>query len=204
MYKKTKGYILLTLLIVTGLASQVPKDTLTGKERRFILKHLKDSKNDLFTSVKGLTEAQLNYQPAADKWSVKQCILHLAVAESTLWSFAETALKKAPEKTKEIKITDSDILNMMADCAKKFRAPENFGPDKSKWLTTEESLKALKQQRNEIIKYVKTTTNDVRNHISKIDFGYIDVYQLMLVISAHNNRHVQEIEEIKSSGGFPK
>lgn len=32
----------------------------------------------------------------------------------------------------------------------------------------------------------------------------VDAYQLILLISAHTNRHVQQINDVKADAGFPK
>jgi hypothetical protein len=206
MFKRTKGYVLLTLLVLTGLANQVASDTLTSKERKFLTTNLKDTKESLSKSVKGLSELQLNYKAAADKWSVKECVQHLAIVENSLWMLADGALKQPAnsEDRKEIKMTDEDIINFMNDRSKKFQAAEIVKPEQSKWKTTAEALNAFKESRMSLIKYVKTTTEDVRNHVAKVPFGSIDVYQVFLMISSHSARHTQQIEEIKAHPSFPK
>jgi methyl-accepting chemotaxis protein len=206
MLKRTKGYILLTLLVITGLANQVPSETLTSKERKFLINSLKDTKENLAKTIKGLSELQLNFKPAADKWSLKECVQHLAITEQSLWMMADAALKEPAnsEDRKEIKMSDQDMLNFMNDRSKKFHAAEILKPEQSKWKTTAEAMNAFKESRMRLIKYVKTTTDDVRNHVAKAPFGSIDVYQVFLVISSHTARHTQQIEEVKADPGFPK
>jgi methyl-accepting chemotaxis protein len=206
MLKRTKGYILLTLLVITGLANQVPSETLTSKERKFLINSLKDTKENLAKTIKGLSELQLNFKPAADKWSLKECVQHLAITEQNLWMMAVAALKEPAnsEDRKEIKMSDQDMLNFMNDRSKKFQAAEILKPEQSKWKTTAEAMNAFKESRMRLIKYVKTTTDDVRNHVAKAPFGSIDVYQVFLVISSHTARHTQQIEEVKADPGFPK
>src|SRR3982751_2395654 len=100
MLKRTKGYLLLTLLVLTGLAGNTHSNSISGKERRSLVNQLKDSKAALLESIEGLSDAQLNFKPAPDKWSVRECIYHLAVAENNLWTATSAALKKDinPEK----------------------------------------------------------------------------------------------------------
>ena len=206
MLKRTKGYVLLTLLVITGLANQVASDTLTSKERKFLTSELKETKDNLSKSIKGLSETQLNFKPAADKWSVTECVQHLAIAEQSLWMMAEGALKQPAnsQDRKEIKITDQDMINFTTDRSQKFQAPETLKPMNSKWKTTAEAMNAFKESRMRLIKYVKTTTDDVRSHVAKLPFGSIDVYQVFLMISSHSARHTKQIEEIKADAAFPK
>jgi hypothetical protein len=206
MFKRTNGFNLLILLVITGLGSQISNTTIDGKERRFLIDHLKNTKAAFVQSSKGLSEAQLDFKPSPDKWSIKECMQHLALAEKGIWSLAETTLKQPanPEKRSEIKITDNDFLNGITDRSKKFKAPEMFEPRQAKWTTTKEIMDSFKDDRAALIKYVKTTTEDVRNHVADSPFGLMDAYQIMLLISAHTNRHTQQIEEVKKDPDFPK
>jgi len=206
MFKRTKGYLLLTLLVLTGFAGRLHSDSLSGKERKFLVNHLKDSKAAFLKSVKGLSEEQLNYKAAPDKWSVKECIYHITLSETNLWTMAEAELKKPtnPEKRSEIKVTDEGLVKMMTDRSSKFQAPETFKPEQAKWSSGDEALKDFKEKRANLLKVAKTTTDDLRNHVRPAPWGFMDSYQAVLMISAHTMRHTQQIEEIKSSPGFPK
>ncbi len=112
MLKRTKGRLLLTLLVVTGFAGTINDTSLSKQERKFAITHLKDTKTDLLKSIRGLSDAQLNFKPSPDQWSIKECFYHLAVAESGFWDILETSMKKpaTPEKRSEVKISDEDLL----------------------------------------------------------------------------------------------
>lgn len=206
MYKRTRSYLLLLLVVITGLASQVNNPTLDRKERRLLVNQLKDSKTAVLESVKGLSNNQLAFKPAPDKWSIQECLAHIALSEQGLWSMAEDALKKPanPEKRAEIKIKDADILNTMKDRSKKATAPEGFQPDKATWENTTETLAAFKTNHQRMIQIAKSTTQDLRSHTIQSAMGLIDVYQFMLIVPSHTARHVQQIQEIKKHPSFPK
>jgi hypothetical protein len=206
MLKRTTGYFLLTLLVLTGLAGRMHSDTLTGKERKHLVNYLKESKSTYLKSIKGLSEAQLNFKPSPDKWSVKECMQHIAITENELWSMADAQLKKDanPEKKSEIKITDEMMVKMMTDRSKKFQTSENMKPIHSQWKTADEAEDAFKEKRNALIRYAKTSTDDMRNHVAQLPFGYADCYQMILFIAAHTLRHTAQIEEVKSDPNFPR
>ena len=103
MLKRTKGLFLLSLLVITGLAGALNDTAISSKERKLSASLMKDTKTDLVKSVKGLSEAQLNYRQAADRWSVKDCVYHLAVTEKALWQLLEMTMK-APPNNKKIQI----------------------------------------------------------------------------------------------------
>jgi hypothetical protein len=67
----------------------------------------------------------------------------------------------------------------------------------------DEAITAFKSLRAEHIKYMKTTTEDLRNHVAQLPIGWVDCYQLCLFISAHSNYHMQQIEQAKEDLNFP-
>ncbi len=207
MHRKRKyGYILLASLIISGLAGTPTNNSLTKKERRFSAELMKETKSDVIKVVKDLSEAQLNYRSAPGKWTAKECVYHIAVSEKNLWGILEASLKSVanPEKRSEIKITDEQLVKMMKDRSSKFKTIEPFEPKNTPYKSLDEALSFFKEARAEHIKYLKNTTEDLRNHVVQMPFGYLDCYQLSLMISSHSNRHSQQINEIKSDPGYPK
>ena len=192
--------------MVTGLAGTLTSTSLTSKERKFAATHLKDTKSDVLKSIRNLSEAQLAFKPAPDKWSIKECIYHVAVSEKNLWHILDGAMKQPPnsEKRSEIKLVDEQVETMVEDRTKKIIMTAMLEPKNSAFTTIDEALESFKKQRMDHIKYMKTTTKDLRNHVTELPIGWVDCYQLCLFISAHTNRHIQQIEEIKGDPSFPK
>ena len=206
MLKHTNGIILLTLLVITGLAGRLFSDTISSKERRLLIDNLKESKSYLQKAVKGLSEEQLNFKPSAEKWSIKECVQHIALSEKNLWSMVDGTLKSTanPEKRSEVKVTDEQVISLIKDRSHKVQTSENLKPQQSSWKTADEALEAFKEDRNTLIKYAKTSTDDMRNHIAQTPLGYLDAYQMILLIAGHTKRHTLQIEEIKADPGYPK
>ena len=115
MLKRTMGRSLLTLLVITGLAGTINDFSINKQERKAAISLMKDTKADVLRSVKGLSEAQLNFKTAPDKWSVRECMYHIAISEKNLWDMMEAAMKAPanPEKRSEIKMTDEQLIKMM-------------------------------------------------------------------------------------------
>lgn len=204
MLKRTKGRLLLTLLVITGFAGTLNDTTLTKQERKFAVVQLKDTKNDLLKSIRGLSDKQLNFKPSTKQWSIKEYFYHLILAEAGFWKMLETSMNKpaTPEKRLEIKISDDDLLRKIADPA--FKAPESLQPGKDKWKSMDEAMIAFKSSRSQHLKYAKTTTEDLRNHLIQLPFGWIDCYQFIIFIAGHSSRYTRQIMEIIAEPGFPK
>jgi hypothetical protein len=205
MLKRRKGYTLLLLLVLTGLAGRLSTTTITSRERRLLIDELKESKAAVLQTVKGLSEEQLNFRPAKAKWSIKECMHHIIFAENYLWHTAEAALKKPTSSVKKpgIKINDQQLLNILPG-KENLLVPEHFNAVMPEWRTAEETLDAFKTKRSELIKYVKTSTDDMRNHLIEKPIGFIDAYQVLLYIPPYTKRITRQIEEIKADPSFPK
>jgi hypothetical protein len=206
MLKRTMGRSLLTLLVITGLAGTINDNSLSKTERRAAINLMKDTKADALKSVKGLSEAQLNFKAAPEKWSVKECMYHIAGAEKLLWTMYEGAMKAPanPEKRSEIKVTDEQFVKMIEDRSMKAQAPEPIQPKNTGYTSLDGALEDFKTHRMDHIRHIKSSTEDMRNHVVQLPFGWIDCYQLCLMIAAHSNRHTQQINEVKADPAFPK
>lgn len=205
MLKRTMGRSLLTLLVITGLAGTINDSSLSNKERKYAVGLMKDTKEDAIKSIRGLSEAQLNFKAAPEKWSVKECMYHIAGAEKFLWSLFETSMKAPanPEKRSEIKVTDEQFVKMIEDRSFKAQAPEPIQPKNTGFASLDVAIEDFKTNRGAHIKYLKNSTEDLRNHVVQIPVGWIDCYQLCLMIAAHSNRHTQQMNEVKANPGFP-
>lgn len=205
MLKRKTGIILLTLLFVTGLAGTISDNTISKTERKSAVNLMKDTYKDAVDATKNLSEEQLNYRAAPDKWSVQECFFHIAAAEKLLWTLFEGAMKSPanPEKRSEIKVTDEQVVKMVEDRSFKAQAPEPIQPKNTGYNSLVEALIDFKTSRTNHIKYMKSTTEDLRNHVVQLPVGWIDCYQLYLFIAAHSNRHTQQMKEVKANAGFP-
>lgn len=191
------------LLLVSFIS--MPKE-LSRKEKKFAVNYLEETRDDLFNTVSGLTENQFNFKPAGERWSIRECIQHIALSEVNLRQMVDASLNQPanPEKKGEIKATDDQMIKMFTDRTGKFNAPETLKPEKSSFATATDALQNFKMNRDKLIKFVKNTKVDLRSHISPSPGGMLDAYQWVLAIGAHSNRHTQQIAEVKADPNFPK
>ena len=199
---------LLSLAGITLLFSfSFSVETLTEKERKFASSHLENTHAELMKSVKDLSDAQLNFKPAADKWSIKECAFHLTLAEASLRQWVESALKAPanPEKRSEIKMSDDQVIAGLSSRENKVKTYDFLEPQNGKWASADEAMITMKKDRASLIDFVKNTDKDLRNHVAmETPLGPLDTYQLMLFISSHTTRHMKQIDEVKADPNFPK
>ncbi|TMI95020.1 MAG: DinB family protein [Bacteroidetes bacterium] len=204
--RKTYNYLLLLFLVFSGLAGTPTNDVLSKKERKFAAEHMKNTKAELQDAIKGLKATQLSYKVSADKWSVQECVYHIAISEKTLWTMLETSMKAGPtpEKKKDLKVTDEQVIKMTEDRTNKVKTFPALEPKSTPYKNLDEAMNEFKTTRAAHIKYIKATSEDLRNHFVQMPFGLLDCYQLCLLISSHTDRHVQQLNEVKTNPGFPK
>jgi len=197
---------LLLIPILAFIVFGAETGSIEKKERKFAKDFLKETKSDFIKSVKGLSETQLKFKAAPERWSVEDCMKHIAAAEMGLRQYLDNNLKEpaTPDKRAEVKVADEDLIKMVENRTMKAEAPKELRPENTSFKSADEALTSFKNNRDKLIEYVKNTKDDLRNHIFDLPFGKIDGYQMVLLISAHSNRHTQQIKEVMNDPNFPK
>jgi uncharacterized damage-inducible protein DinB len=198
--------LLLLLPILFFFAFSVNVDGISKKEKKAAMSYLEETRDDLLTTLKGLSEDQFNFKPAGDRWSIKECLQHIAITEDRLWQWTDGVIKAAPnpDKRAEIKVNDDQVMKMISDRSNKVKTSADMEPQTSQYTTALDALNAFKTSRERLIKYVKNSKDDLRNHVTDTPIGAVDAYQLILFIGAHSNRHTQQIAEVMADPNFPK
>jgi len=199
-----KTLAILSVFLLFAFVSSVT--AISKKERKSAATLLKETESGVFNSVKGLSDAQLKYKPGPDRWSVEECLKHIAIAEQGLGGMVEGALKAAPnpEKRSDIKVTDDELIKRLEDRSTKVKTSDPMKPENTPFTSAADALQSFKTSRDKLIVFVKSTQDDLRNHVLSLPFGTYDSYQMILLIGAHSNRHTQQIEEVKADPNFPK
>jgi len=195
------------LLAITMLLSPMLDQSLSPAEREHAVTELGSSRQAFLDATSGLSEAQWNFKPAPDRWSIAECAEHIGVTEAfVLKLITEQALKgpAEPEKRTEVQGKDSSIMVAAADRSVKFKAPEVIQPTR-RWTTSGEITKNVLENRARTIEFINTTQEDLRDHFMDHPvFKTLDTYQWILLTSAHMRRHTAQILEVKADPNFPK
>lgn len=196
---------LFILLVSVGLTGGLTAQTELDKaDRKKASASLKGTYSALAKSVKGLSDEQLNFKPDAESWSIAECVEHLAISEKTLTGLVQQTLEGEadPSQREMVKLSDEDILAFIQDRSTKIKTQSNLEP-KNSYGSYAAALADLKAERKKNIKYVKKTSDDLRNHFFDFPFGKVDSYQIILFMSGHTVRHTKQIEEVMAHENFP-
>ena len=176
----------------------------TSADKEKALAVLESSKKGVLEATKGLSEAQWNFRAAPDKWSVAECMEHIAAAEDFLRGMIVENVMKAPAAPdRDIAKIDTGILAMVPDRTNKVQAPDPLKPT-NRFGSPEASIKHFVDSRTTTEDFLKKTA-DLRGHaIDSPVGGKWDAYEWVLMIAAHSERHTKQIEEVKANENFPK
>jgi len=204
MRTKSLSGLLVALVLIAG-ASAVSAQEVTQAEKDKALQYLETTKKNVLEATKGLSEAQWNFKPAPDRWSVAQVMEHIAASEDLLRQMAEGQIKQQSPSVpdRDLKKTDDKVLEVIPDRSKKFQAPEQLRP-RNQFGTPEAALKHFLESRAKTVELLKTTP-DLRAHVVDSGLlGKIDAYERILFVAAHSERHTKQLLEVKADPKFPK
>jgi len=194
---------IVTFLLVAGMVSA---QSVSPADRTKLLNHLESTRRALLDSTSGLSDAQWNFKAAPDRWSVAEVSEHVALAEGFLYNLITGQVMKAPAPTDRKESAaeiDALILTAIPDRTNKAQAPGPLVPT-GRWSPAD-TLKNFQESRATTVKFAKETP-DLREHaiLSAIFNKQVDAYQWVLFISAHCERHIAQIKEVKAESNFPK
>jgi hypothetical protein len=179
---------------------------LTQRDRDFAMSNLHATRKMYLDVVTTVSDAQWNYKPSAEIWSIGEIAEHLALAETGIFMAVTETMKQPaqPEKRAELstRARDEKIVAMLTDRSHKAQAPEQLRPA-HKFASREALIDAFRQGRDTHIAFVRDTTDDLRSHSSPSPFGDLDAYQWILFLSGHTERHVLQMREVMARPDFP-
>ena len=197
--------LLFTLGLIALLSPALKAQDITREERSKAVKYLEKTRAEVLAATKGLSEAQWNFKPAPDRWSVAEVTEHIAAAEDFLRDMVRDKVMTAPARTEteDVKAIDEMVLQKVPDRTHKVQAPEPLRPT-NRFGSPKNSLKHFRESRAQTIAFLKST-KDLRQHAIDSPLGKkLDGYEWVLLIAAHSERHTKQINEVKADPNFPK
>jgi hypothetical protein len=200
--KSVAGVLMALLLMAAATVASAQEVTQAEKDRA--LQYLEMTKKGVLEATKGLSEAQWNFKPAPDRWSVAQVTEHIAAAEDFLRALAKEKVMLAPagEAGRDVSKTDEAVMAMVPDRSHKAQAPEPLVPT-NRFGSPEGSIKHFVESRATTEDFLKNTTG-MRDHVLDSPMGKLDAYEFVLLVAAHSERHTKQINEVKADPNFPK
>lgn len=162
--------------------------------------------------VEGLSDAQLNWKPAADKWSIAQCLEHLTAASRGFDPYFVEALTRGRQRFAAASPPTYQpsfmgrwlIRHVEPESPRKLRAPKIFKPSSS---NVQNALNNFLGQQKAFLKFVGETNGidynrtRLRSPVTPlVRYSLADAY---VITVSHEQRHLQQARRVRETPGFP-
>lgn len=193
------------LIAVLSLAfAPATPQTLSQGERDYAMSQLHATRKLFLDAITGLSVQQWRFKPSPESWSIAECAEHVALTEDFLFSRVEALLGSPAEPERKPALEDAKVYELGIDRSRKRQATEAAILPKGRWGSPEEVAAYFRQRRDRTIAYVESTDDPLRIHFSGPGGDAMDAYQLLIMLAAHTERHVAQINEIKADPKYPR
>lgn len=164
-----------------------------------------EARRRLEQRVVNLTPTQQRFKTSADAWCVSEVVEHLALIEERVSRMIAAAVKRAntAEGNHRASFAPVSLERFAEQTARKLEAPEMVRPDGLASLS--DSLARMRNSR--------ATLAGLRPQVEACDFsavtfphllfGPLNVYEWLVTIGLHEERHLKQIENIIGAPDFP-
>jgi len=161
-----------------------------------------------------LTEAQLNWKPSAEQWSIAQCLEHLAVATKGFDKYFTEVLQRAGSKTsmtsppayKPTMMGGWLARHVAPESPKKLRAPRMFRPGDASSI--QGSLQMFLDEQQKFVDFVRQcrgidyNKTRIRSPVTPlVRYSLADAFVITVL---HAQRHLAQARRVRESQGFPR
>jgi hypothetical protein len=164
---------------------------------------VEEIKRDTEDLARGLSEAQFNWRPGAEKWSIGECLEHLNITARLYWPIIAEAITNArvngwfspgPYKRPWL----GSLLISLAEPPPKmrFKAPRRFRPPAD--MAFQDRLLDLIRDANGV-DLGRPKIHSPATKLIKITLG-----QSFGLITAHERRHLWQARQVRDDLNFPK
>ena len=169
-------------------------------ERSTILDQLGQGRAAVSAEVGTLSEHQAAWCPDANRWSIRDCVEHIAIVETMMLDLiANRSFSFEPVASGR----EDRYLLHSTNRSRKFQAPDRVRPA-ARFPTLQSALRAFVEARESSARYIETVGDDLRARKTLHPIaGEITCRECLALLIGHPLRHLDQIREIRSTPGFP-
>jgi len=144
-----------------------------------------------------MTEDAVVVRPAPGKWSVLECVEHLAVSEDYLFEQISASHRSEVPVVNEKR--EALIVARGLDRTRPVQSPE-VGRPAARFSTLSEAIQRFLAARERTIRFVESCGEDLRAQSTTHPIiRPVNCYETLLMIVVHPHRHAGQIAEIKAA-----
>lgn len=167
-------------------------------ERQEILQELKTGRDALREALAGVGEHLAIRRPSPGRWSILECVEHVAVSEQFLLSRLTKASRS--DSSHGSRIREKAIKDRGLDRTRPGESPEVARPN-GRFRSLNEALSSFDSARTETTHFVEAFGDDLRSWLTDHPLipGPVNCYEILLLMSIHPVRHAKQIAEIRAA-----
>jgi hypothetical protein len=170
-----------------------------------IFEHIDRTRARLLSAVEGLSEEQQTFSPAPGRWSAAELVEHVSIVEGNIGKILVKLLGKAEEsddggeRAAEAFAPVSIQKFVERSHGVKYEAPERARPTGTLPLT--DSLARLRETRAALhaLRPRLERADGRAQHFPHPAWGPLDLYQWLLLVGYHEDRHLAQLEALKET-----
>lgn len=167
-----------------------------------LLTNLIDTRKKLMEEFETLTFEQMNKKPKDDRWSISQVCHHLVLVERSTVKVIAWGLKNGPGASSVERVNVQKIL----DRTQKVNAPSIVEPTDESFEVEniKELLVASRTKLRELLQEIQEPSILETISFKHPALGDLPLDQWIQQIYLHEQRHIEQIKEIKSELGIAR
>jgi hypothetical protein len=165
-------------------------------ERHAMIESLNNGRDVLLISIRGVPDNLAIKRPSPERWSVLECVEHVAVAEEYL--LAQIVASKRCDVSAINKKREAAIQERGLDRTRRIDAPDVAKPT-GRFDMLQSAVQHFLLCRERTIQFVGDCTDDPRAMLTEHPIiGRVNCYEMLLMMALHPQRHAKQIEDIRA------
>ncbi|MEG0450757.1 MAG: DinB family protein [Lysinibacillus sp.] len=156
--------------------------------------YLCETRNHLINEITLLSDVQFNSKPDMNSWSIAEVCHHLILVEDSTIKAITWGLKQVDSTP-----TERKKVHLLLDRSKKINAPKIVEPDGNPF-ETQQIIDLLNDSRQKLMTFLSTIEDKsvlAEKSVKHTAFGELPLDQWIEQIYLHEQRHIEQIKEIK-------
>ena len=168
--------------------------------REELIQSLQQTRDAFLAGVSGISDVQGKFKPAPDRWSIEECAEHVALVE--LGMMARLTQEATPSDHVERPERQAELARLGRDRSGKRNAPERARPT-GRFGSLSNALQQFSANRDKTIAYLRDCGEDLHARTVVHPIGAMTCHELVVLMSNHTLRHLEQVREVQSAPGYP-
>lgn len=158
-----------------------------------VAQQLEASRAELIAALSAMTEQQARIKPAPDRWSVLECMEHVAFVERRFLGMVKASNVAAPAGRDAAK--EAALKHRVVDRSNRRVAPEATHPA-GKYASIAEAVADFNAAREETLRFASEQGPNLltRSALHPV-IGPLNGVEALLLIAGHGRRHTEQMKE---------